>query len=257
MDCDKQKNLYEILGVNKDAKYDDIKCAYRKLIKKYCHYPNKIDFEHEMDRNAFKIYQKAYNILSDDIKREHYDKTGDIIEYNYENDIFNYIKHEDAMKIQVFNFKDNLNNDYYHDDYNEYKKKWNEFITKFNDIINDKNNIQMVYIDDDDHEEPSNFFTSQLHELIKEKHNYKLESFCFDYYGRDYDSLIKRLDMCICGDKNYYFIFDNIDYDKYAKPILDNLLKYNDIKYNIININLEYELILSNNGKSIEKLDLN
>ncbi len=64
-------DLYTTLGVEPDAKADDIKDAYRQRVK-----------ETHPDRNGgddeeFRQIQKAWEILRDDRKRERYDKYGE------------------------------------------------------------------------------------------------------------------------------------------------------------------------------------
>ena len=63
------EKLYEVLGVSKDADPKEIKKAYRKLAVK--HHPDKGGDEH-----LFKEINAAYEILSDEKKRELYDKYG-------------------------------------------------------------------------------------------------------------------------------------------------------------------------------------
>lgn len=62
--------LYDVLGVAVNAAKDEIKKAYRKMAKK--HHPDKGG-----DEEMFKEIQKAYDVLGDAEKRDHYDKTGD------------------------------------------------------------------------------------------------------------------------------------------------------------------------------------
>lgn len=62
--------LYDTLGVAVNAAKSEIKKAYRKMAKQ--HHPDKGG-----DEEMFKQIQKAYDVLGDDIKRDHYDKTGD------------------------------------------------------------------------------------------------------------------------------------------------------------------------------------
>lgn len=67
-----KRDYYEILGVSKDAKKEDIKKAYRKLVKKLHPDVNKEAGSEE----KFKEVQEAYEILSDESKRKAYDQYG-------------------------------------------------------------------------------------------------------------------------------------------------------------------------------------
>ena len=67
-----KRDYYEVLGVNKDTKKEDIKKAYRKLVKKYHPDVNKEDGA----EGKFKEVQEAYEVLSDDTKRKAYDQYG-------------------------------------------------------------------------------------------------------------------------------------------------------------------------------------
>ena len=64
------KNLYDVLGVNKDATKEQIKKAHRKGVKE--NHPDKGG-----DKELFQTIQLAYDILGSDKKREHYDTTGE------------------------------------------------------------------------------------------------------------------------------------------------------------------------------------
>lgn len=64
------KDLYEILGVSKKASKKEIKKAFRILAKKY--HPDK----NPSNPKEFIEVSKAYKILSDDEKREQYDRDG-------------------------------------------------------------------------------------------------------------------------------------------------------------------------------------
>lgn len=67
-----KRDYYEILGISKDAKKEDIKKAYRKLVKKLHPDVNKEAGSEE----KFKEVQEAYEVLSDESKRKAYDQYG-------------------------------------------------------------------------------------------------------------------------------------------------------------------------------------
>lgn len=67
-----KRDLYEILGVSKDASKEEIKKAYRRLSKKY--HPDLNDAPDAEDR--FKEVASAYETLSDESKRTSYDQYG-------------------------------------------------------------------------------------------------------------------------------------------------------------------------------------
>jgi molecular chaperone DnaJ len=66
------KEYYEVLGVSEDASQDEIKTAYRKKAKKY-HPDSNSD---QSDEEKFKKINKAYEVLSDEEKRQKYDQFG-------------------------------------------------------------------------------------------------------------------------------------------------------------------------------------
>ncbi len=66
------RDLYEILGVPRDATQDEIKRAYRRLAREYHPDVNRSDGSEE----RFKEIAAAYEILSDPRKREQYDRYG-------------------------------------------------------------------------------------------------------------------------------------------------------------------------------------
>jgi molecular chaperone DnaJ len=66
-------SFYETLGVDKSASQDDIKKAYRKLAMKYHPDRNPDDKDAE---EKFKEIQKAYETLSDPVKKNNYDMGG-------------------------------------------------------------------------------------------------------------------------------------------------------------------------------------
>jgi len=64
---------YDILGVNKNATKDEIKKAYRKMAVKY--HPDKNPDNPEAE-DKFKKAAEAYEVLSDDNKKQQYDRFG-------------------------------------------------------------------------------------------------------------------------------------------------------------------------------------
>lgn len=74
-----RKDLYKILGLEKDATEADIKKAYRKLA--IVHHPDK-NPDDEGAANRFKDVGEAYETLSDPEKRARYDSGEDLIDPN-------------------------------------------------------------------------------------------------------------------------------------------------------------------------------
>ena len=69
----KQKDYYGALGVDRKAKADQIRKAYRRLARKY--HPD-VNPGNKQAEEKFKEIQEAYNVLSDDKKRKIYDQYG-------------------------------------------------------------------------------------------------------------------------------------------------------------------------------------
>lgn len=67
-----QRDYYEVLGVTKNASKDEIKKAYRRLAKEL--HPDRNKAADAEDK--FKEVQQAYDVLSDQQKRDAYDKYG-------------------------------------------------------------------------------------------------------------------------------------------------------------------------------------
>ncbi|MDO4714186.1 MAG: DnaJ domain-containing protein [bacterium] len=66
MDFDPKKNYYDILGVSEDASADEIKKVFRKAAVK--HHPDRGG-----SKEKFQEVNEAYQVLSDDQKRQQYD----------------------------------------------------------------------------------------------------------------------------------------------------------------------------------------
>ena len=72
------RNLYSVLGVNKNAEIAEIRTAYKQLAKE--HHPDKGG-----DPEKFKELSEAHEVLSDDGRRRLYDQTGSISEQQQQN----------------------------------------------------------------------------------------------------------------------------------------------------------------------------
>src|SRR3982750_4313090 len=68
-----KKDYFQILGVKKDAKADDIKKSYRRLARKFHLDVNPND---KASEDKFKEVQEAYDVLSDEKKRKVFDRFG-------------------------------------------------------------------------------------------------------------------------------------------------------------------------------------
>ena len=69
----RSKSHYDALGVSKTASQDEIKKAYRKLVRE--HHPDRNPGDKEAEER-FKEIQGAYDVLSDAEKRKQYDSFG-------------------------------------------------------------------------------------------------------------------------------------------------------------------------------------
>ncbi|XP_053204951.1 dnaJ homolog subfamily C member 9-like [Panonychus citri] len=84
-DCDSyfsSKNLYEVLGVDKDSTDEEIKKAFRRLSLKYHpdRFPDASEDEKKVITSKFQVLAKVSFVLTDKSKREIYDASGVIPE---------------------------------------------------------------------------------------------------------------------------------------------------------------------------------
>ncbi len=74
-----KKDYYKILGINPSAQKEEVKSAYRKLARKY--HPD-VNTGNRASEIKFKEIGEAYDILSNDSKRRHYDITNGFTSFN-------------------------------------------------------------------------------------------------------------------------------------------------------------------------------
>lgn len=74
------KNYYEILGVKRDATQEEIKHAYRNLVKKF--HPD-ANHHSEEAKEQFQQISEAYQVLSDEESRKQYDSWGHTAYHKY------------------------------------------------------------------------------------------------------------------------------------------------------------------------------
>src|SRR6266699_3975177 len=68
-----KQDYYEVLGIKRDAKPDEIKKAYRRLARKYHPDVNPGD---KASEERFKLTTEAHDVLPDTKKRKVYDQFG-------------------------------------------------------------------------------------------------------------------------------------------------------------------------------------
>ena len=88
-----EKNLYEELGLKKNATKSEIKSSYRSLVKQ--HHPDKGG-----EKERFLAIQNAWETLNDPIKKEQYDKN-----FSYSNSSFDSLNDnwEDKINSKKYN----------------------------------------------------------------------------------------------------------------------------------------------------------
>ena len=111
-------NYYDILGIDKNATKKQIKKAYRKLSMKY--HPDKKPND-PIATEKFKEINQAHQILIDETKRRDYDlqmpdekpqeKPQETTSY--------YTEPEKPIRVNVYEFFDNLDNDFDENTYQE------------------------------------------------------------------------------------------------------------------------------------------
>ena len=105
-------DYYKTLGLEKDCNENDIKCAYKKLAMKY--HPDKNINDKDAAEQKFKEISEAYEVLSDDQKKNNYDNGQNIVIHNHNPfDIFEnmFKQHHHSFNIDISNFH-NMNSNF-------------------------------------------------------------------------------------------------------------------------------------------------
>ena len=140
------RNLYEILGIEKNATDQEIKKAYNKLLRKY---------PPEKEAEKYKEIREAYDTLKDKERRKNYDAY-----FNYGNEIQKlekeaneliereeYIQAEKLLKKililspEIIHIRELLGKVFF------YEKKYDDSIKQFDTLINEYSNNSDYYVE--------------------------------------------------------------------------------------------------------------
>lgn len=234
-------NLYDILKVKSNASIDEIKKAYKKLSLKY--HPDKQKTSGLSLEETTKIFIKiseAYEILSDEQKRDKYDKEinknfsiNNIEEVFYDlKNLFSTKEYVSFLNILDNKFKQTLFNNMQLDNFLIQINKMN-----FIDIIGSINNFKLLDI-----EIIMNF-------TLKEKYNNNYKILSYKRTTRDiFEEIIYPIDLIqIYENEGEMFILNNnSNYGNFIVKI--NILNNSNdnIKYQILNNDL-YVIINNKN----------
>ena len=199
-----RNNFYYIFGVNFDASDNEIRKAYRRLMREYN--INK-KFENEEEKKyvekMFRKIQNAYQILSDEEKRCLYDRNYYEIDERFFYDGYHYTNntnHEDYMRNLLTMNKEIINDEIYKDNenkivikYKEYKEisfdKFNFFdfclfsnrkIKLFGEKFIIKNNNKCYFILNDFKYKLSSIINNENLDIISEKGEFEIKLIGFD-----------------------------------------------------------------------------
>ncbi|MEW6102775.1 MAG: 2-C-methyl-D-erythritol 2,4-cyclodiphosphate synthase [bacterium] len=89
-----KEDYYHILGIKRDASFEDIKAAYRKLVKE--HHPDK----GKVSPERIKEINEAYSILSNHDKRLRYDLLNPVNEEEFDEDKMKGLEEDEVIPVE-------------------------------------------------------------------------------------------------------------------------------------------------------------
>ena len=130
------EDLYEVLGLTKNATQSEIKSAYRKLAVKY--HPDK-NPGNKAAEEKFKKITAAYDVLSDETKRRQYDSYGSTDDYTTSSNPYGSYSWGNTSTWQGQWSRNGTWNAETQDDFNDAFNQW------FNYAKNEQNRSQNTY----------------------------------------------------------------------------------------------------------------
>lgn len=136
------ENYYKILEVDKDASPEIIEKAYKTLVKRY-HPDIQTDLNKEEAENKIKKINEAYDVLSDNLKRENYNKELNNTYVSVEE--YNLIINENIeLKNELNNIKNQINNSANYNTTKPYNNIYNQAYSNNNYYKNYKVNTNNI-----------------------------------------------------------------------------------------------------------------
>ena len=143
-------NYYKILQVDSEASQEVIEKAYKALVKKY-HPDLKSGTEKVEAENMIKIINEAYEVLSNNVKREEYDK-----QLNAEKLRQEQLEQERKLKLE----RERLNNEILKNSYN------NSNIRNTNNSVNNAQNLNNTQNTYNPMKEPVKYYSQSIKNYI-------------------------------------------------------------------------------------------
>jgi len=237
-------DYYKILNVNKDASQEEIKKSYHKLALKY--HPDKNSNKEEAEKK-FKEIVEAYEVLSDDYKRNRYNismKLNEEYKFELSPDILKFSRYffseENINKFQ--NMAGNVNKEINNLGLNfNLENVFSSFMTnirngKYNDLYQEYNNFKLFYdLDNNDTEYDDLFKNINKKNSSSYSSNYKNDNNNNSKFSKNKKNLSKKKFYTEKNDENEISKLNNKSININIKVNLENI--YNkDIRVANINI---------------------